>query len=399
MKTATGFASSAYFSFNSASPNSESVSISDRIVIILPVWFEDELIDRAYNFYNIELENSENIEIHIVGSLNERNARSGVSCIDTINKYQELSHNPRIKLFEVFPEKQSKSNQLIEYLKLSNLSKEDFILFVDIDTEIPADKLVFEISRLKTEILQFHTLFIQNFEHLRYWQRGHALYQTRWTICHELRRVFFSRFTAWYASHLVGHGLLMRKRTYDKVGGFPPESNTEDVHFGYIANQMRVSISSAASFSTSDIPLTLWAGSKQQFSWAFGPLRYYAYFWDALGRGVFAQNWYRIVRGAVSAFFGTIGFLTWALQGPLIVAMISMAWFDAIWLVPLLIYLLDHLVALRVTTTSGRIVTSQILFSLPALAFEWLRRSIPAMFALFVLPAFRRGKTIKTHHE
>ena len=171
---------------------------SDEILLVISVLEEDSKIRETALFFIEQCRWSSGVRILFVGTQAERVRRGGVSCIDRILDFQESG---LVEIFEASENATSKSIQLNELVaKLQNKNEREKILcFLDIDTRIQVEEMFSELPIHDDEIVQFHTMFLQNFRALSYLQRGQALYQSRWTVCHEFRRLWLSKFTRYYA--------------------------------------------------------------------------------------------------------------------------------------------------------------------------------------------------------
>jgi hypothetical protein len=85
-------------------------------------------------------------------------------------------------------------------------------------------------------IIHMPALFLENFRELQFVQRGQALYQSRWTLVHECKRILLNRKCGLSAYHLVGHGLCISKARPAELHGFPEDVILEDVALGFRAS-------------------------------------------------------------------------------------------------------------------------------------------------------------------
>ncbi len=129
-----------------------------------------------------------------------------------------------------------------------------------------------------------------------------ALWQTRWSLTFELPRMVFQLAIARIFQsrqmrdhermpmfsyclglllekmiYLVGHGLILRTDTLERLGGFPEDTINEDAFLGYIANNERIPIVPIPAFESCDVPGTTSVLVRQQSVWFNGPADAFQY--------------------------------------------------------------------------------------------------------------------------
>jgi hypothetical protein len=158
----------------------------------------------------------------------------------------------------------------------------------------------------------FHALFLKT----------NSLLQTRWTLTHEIPRLLRvssgDKFLQKYANaHCVGHGLFIKLRTLNKIGGFSEKSVTEDLFIGYLLRAHGIDISPIPYLELADSPENFKASMRQKYVWFWGPMSYLTYFnhFKKYSPRKYLQNKKRaiilMIQGLISGF-------AWLLSGPII---------------------------------------------------------------------------------
>jgi cellulose synthase/poly-beta-1,6-N-acetylglucosamine synthase-like glycosyltransferase len=127
----------------------------------------------------------------------------------------------------------------------------------------------------EANIIQQSTLFLANFSELRgSFLKSIALLQSRWTLAHEMPRIFtqfHSKIGEYFeAAHLVGHGLCIRLSTLEKVGYFPTSFVIEDLPFGYIVRLKGERIYPLPLLENGESPTTVKSMFTQYRMWFHG---------------------------------------------------------------------------------------------------------------------------------
>lgn len=297
------------------------------VVIILPVLRESGRLRETLDYIETHAPPSRILECVIVGTASERGA-DGIN--PTIALARSLSDGrPLFQVLEAPDPAAIKADQ-INWAALDIARRYDpggvWLFLMDIDTQFSVATLeeASALMGLGADVIQEHSIFLADFERLPFIQQAHALYQSRWTLAHELKNNWLSNVSGWYVSHIVGHGAFIRLRSFNALGGMPRASVTEDLHFGYYIVASGYRIHSLRTLSVSETPDTLSAALAQQKTWAFGPLLY-AHYRARMRADIpaaFAKNRFR---SFVIATVGIATFLNWLLLFPGILMILALA--------------------------------------------------------------------------
>ena len=257
-------------------------------------------------------------------------------------------------------------------------------------------ELFYAINKGHKVIIQ-HALFLSNFSKLSLIQKGHAFYQSRWTIGHEMRRVSLANKTGLYYYNIVGHGTCLQLKKLEAIGRFPEDVPIEDSAIGYILSVQGERAHSLHSLEMSDNPVRAIDGYRQQRTWAMGPMYILSYYRSYLSNPRFKQ---KKVKAKWIAFTGMFGFIAWASSSFFIIYALSCLFFWKIW--PLLFlasYSVEFFQAGRFFCRRGYI-SKQDFYMFPVYILpELFRRSIPALHALYNVIVLKRVEKAKTEHD
>lgn len=301
--------------------------LGPSVVIILPVLREAGRLRETLDYIETHAPPARILECIIVGTARERGA-DGVN--PTVGLARSLSEGrPLFRVLEAPDPTAIKADQ-INWAALDIArrydSEDTWLFLMDIDTQFSVAALeeASALMGLGADVIQEHSIFLADFERLPFIQQAHALYQSRWTLAHELKNNWLSNVSGWYVSHIVGHGAFIRLSSFTALGGMPRASVTEDLHFGYYIVASGRRIHSLRTLSVSETPDTLSAALAQQKTWAFGPLLYAHY--RARMRvdipATFAENRFR---SFVIATVGMATFLNWLLLFPSVLLILALA--------------------------------------------------------------------------
>ena len=135
-------------------------------------------------------------------------------------------------------------------------------------------------------IIQQSSLFLSNYDNFPNSFRGNllkviALLQSRWTLSHELPRIFSQSKKGiseyFEAAHVVGHGLIVKLSILKSVGYFPSMFANEDLPLGYFMRLKGYKIYPFHILENSESPRTFKSSVRQYRTWIYGPLYYFKY--------------------------------------------------------------------------------------------------------------------------
>lgn len=297
-----------------------------RLAIILPVFEEEARIGHTMSYLAEVLASSPILECIVVGTARERDETGSNRTLEAARA------SPTASLFTIVetadPEaiKADQINFAAYGLRERHPAMKIWVLFVDIDSRFRTEALAEARHHFGPEhvAVQQHAVFLADYEKLPLLQKAHALYQSRWTISHEVKNNWLSYRTGYYVSHIVGHGAFIDLDTLVELGGFPTKSTTEDLHFGYYLVASGGRIRSLQTLEMAETPDTTKAAMLQQKAWAFGPLLYGRY------RRAFARDLPLIfernrLRSAAISFFGLMTFANWLFLFPVLALVMGLA--------------------------------------------------------------------------
>jgi cellulose synthase/poly-beta-1,6-N-acetylglucosamine synthase-like glycosyltransferase len=250
--------------------SAQKVPDNNKLVLILSVLNEEATIYSTLSF----LKEHDDLfdEIIVVGSVRER--------INGVNKTLSLARTyfgPTATILEC-PDIGIKAHQLNFAVQAVQNKSNTWIYLMDIDTRF-SRKMIHEIRELIDKgvgVIQSHSLFLLNYG--KSWISSFSgCYQSRWTITHEIPRIWLRREFGIGVFHLVGHGLTINLDLLRKLGGFSERFEIEDIHLGFKASIFRVPVHSTHELENSDCPSQFREWWWQQFGWSKGVLQVHDY--------------------------------------------------------------------------------------------------------------------------
>lgn len=138
----------------------------------------------------------------------------------------------------------------------------------------------------KAEVIQQSALFLSNFTELGNTISGSllravALLQSRWTLAHEMPRIFNQLNSTSECAHIVGHGLIIKLGVMEKTGYFPNNYVNEDLPFGYILKLSGYDIYSFPQLENAQSPTSIKSMFTQYTTWFYGAFHYPKYMINA----------------------------------------------------------------------------------------------------------------------
>ncbi|WP_194838591.1 glycosyltransferase family 2 protein [Nocardia sp. XZ_19_369] len=159
---------------------------------------------------------------------------------------------------------------------------------------------IIEYATDEVDCAQQSAVFFGNLAELSWLATGEAFFQTRWTFEVELFRLLAGSrrirwipapiADAWY-QHAVGHGLLISRRYYQRLGGLPrPRYGLEDAALGVAIRTSGGHIEAFSTLECGDAPATARELQRQRSTWVRGPLCGPEYLTDRRGTRFAAQG-------------------------------------------------------------------------------------------------------------
>ena len=249
-----------------------------KLFLLLPVYLEQKLIRRVIEDYYNLIKDKDNIFLIIITTGKETDNLANSE--STFNIAKDTIDNLRAKniLIIHYPHK-----EIIKYYGVDNIWF--FTLNIDSKYNERAFGDIINLVNSKEKIYQHSAFFLSNFNCFQGWGRlflqAAAIFQSRWTITHEIKRyrvnaanIFFSKFQL---AHAVGHGLLIPVNIFRKYC-FPVDEIIEDSPFGYLLRCEGHVINPVKNIEIADSPHSFLEHIKQKYTWSFGPMGYSNYF-------------------------------------------------------------------------------------------------------------------------
>lgn len=155
-----------------------------------------------------------------------------------------------------------------------------------VDQKMPLYINSFISSNPKARVIQQSALFLSNYKNLDDSMSGSflksiALLQSRWTLAHELPRIFAqyrSKVSSFFeCAHVVGHGLIIRLDKLIEAGGFPTGYINEDLPLGYILKLHGNTIYPFPLLENAQSPVSVKSMFIQYTTWFYGVFSYPLY--------------------------------------------------------------------------------------------------------------------------
>lgn len=371
-----------------------------NIVIILSVYEETDLIEDTIQYIDGCIDNLDHIHVIIVGTSRERD-NTGVN--KTLDIAKNLTINkPAFKVLELDTKNGVKAHQVNYALHhIHTDERKTWVFLVDIDSRFSKAGLyeIIEAINNNSLVIQQHAAFLYNFNEISYIQKGQALYQSRWTITHEISRVVLNKITKCTVAHIVGHGLCINLELLRKFGGLPEETLVEDITLGYYLVASGQAIEPIYILELADCPNKFIDGFRQQKRWSVGAMLYPRY-WINFKRKL-PNYWSRNkCRSLLIMLQGVASYAVWIMTSWIILILLISAE-SHFWLVFIffLLYLADFIQCIRFFYVKNYIKIQDLWMAPFLMMFHVFLRSIPANKALFDFAVGGRIYNYKTTHK
>lgn len=370
-----------------------------HLVFILKVFNEVPTIADTCEYLLGLCRGRSNIKVIIVGTFRERDMQGRNPTLDIARR--ETKGCDFISIIECPYEGSHavQNNYGLSFIK-SDPSL-TWVMTLDVDSRTGSVGLDQAIEQINNDriVIQQSTAFLSNYERLSHLQKGHALYQSRWTIAHEMKRIMMHNCCGLSVAHVVGHGLCINLRTLNELGNFPEDTPFEDIHLGFYISTKGIPIVPLRSLELGDTPVRVMDGLRQEFSWSVGAMNYPRYVFRYLRQFPVTQplEYFRIFGLATHGFIGYLGWLisSWVLLGTTYLAVQGMQLASLF----LFLYVFEYLQCIRYFYQRGWLKLSDAVVSPFYFAFGFYRRSFPANACLAVWLAKKKVSKYKTRHN
>jgi hypothetical protein len=368
------------------------------IALIVPVFRETATVAQSVNHF-ASLARRWNLSLLIVGTARERSTEGiNPTLLAARNAAQSMAF-PYAEILEA-PSLESNRAHQVNYAVGQTAGSSIRIMTFDVDSRVSTSCLNNIMANIGHELIHTPALFLDNFDHLSIIQKGQALYQSRWTIAHECKRIWLNAGTGLVNYHLVGHGLCIAKSLLARAGMFSEKFILEDVHLGYRLGVLGSSAVIVPDFELADSPQTFMEGWRQQIRWSAGVQQYPLYCFDFLREFPNVSIWIKL-RAIVYGAQGLLSSLTWNISSYVFAISLVFAICGEILAICFLgIYFAELLLCSVLFWRRGYIRWRDLLGSPLYLSLELLKRSFPANEALILSLLHRRAELRKAdHHE
>ncbi len=195
--------------------------------------------------------------------------------------------------------------------------------------------LLLKTAKANVGVAQQSSLFLWNVPKLlsdrKYLLTGFGLYQSCWTLQHELTRYIFCRkHLPWLPTlierhslvHCVMHGLLIELGLLNKARGFPKINiGAEDLALGFILKVQGHHVYPLGILENAETPNQLKTLVNQLAGWFLGVLGYFVFWWFVPGE---ARKAHRLPLLTITAI-GIFDALKWLFKGPLVLLYLALS--------------------------------------------------------------------------
>jgi len=259
-------------------PQSITIDKHKRLVYVLPVYQEISLIKDTIDYYKSHL--SEQIQLLIIGTAKERDENQKNKTLDIAKKYTgkyiSIIEYPKTNGFMAHQVNYWVKHLIKQWYDLSTT----WIHMLNIDSRLPKEYFREVIKNINDnrEIMLQTAMYTSNFKKSSLLLKWVGIVQSRRTITGEQRRILLNSYVSdLKLYHVVGHGLIITIEKFMKYKGFPEDTFTEDMHYGYYLSISKEKIQPIVSNEIADIPThTLWRWNQAQV-WFIGAMEYHVY--------------------------------------------------------------------------------------------------------------------------
>lgn len=271
------------------------------IYILIPLLREQSLLPQILEIFS-QIEG--NPKVILITTEKENDAhRNGIKSTKAFAEELLRSHegSDNFEIFHYPEQKGVMAHQLNYALEKLNVRHPDgnfYIAVYNADSVVDKDYVTLAETLIpQNKVIQQSAVFMSNYlnksESLKEaFLKGNALLQTRWTVVHELNRLFRQsskqRLSSLEVAHVVGHGLLIDASVINSVGGFPTQFINEDLPLGFLLRLQGHNIVVYPKLELAESPRTVNAVFTQYRTWFYGALHspQYLYFYIKQNRSI-----------------------------------------------------------------------------------------------------------------
>lgn len=394
-----------FLALRGLSPRSRSQSTltpDRRVFFVLPVLSETAMIgETLLHLFDI-VDSRNGVGLVIVGTSRERDNSLNNPTLAIASELSDGRSN--VQILELETETGGMAHQInfaVSELVATGLDiSKTWIYILNIDSRLSATAVdaVLDLVNHNTPVIQQSALFLTNYRKIGWFERGVALCQSRWTISHEITRLWLHNRVRFHLAHVVGHGLCINISKLLEYGLLPTDKFAEDMHFGFYLAASAESIVPVGVLELADSPATMLGALRQKYVWSFGPMLYPKYLLDYVHR--FPERW-RANRLAAMlvALQGVLSYLSWLTSSWIILACLLAAADSPAAMVFILLYLTEHMQCNIFFYRQGYIPLSDLLLSPIIVLIGILVHSFPADKALMDIVLKRNTTKYKTDHH
>lgn len=407
----------------SKSTNSKPFQQTDLpdLFFLLPAYREQSLIEHAIEYYHNLIKEYPTIKLVIITTEKEASRTDKPSTYEiTKKKLNSIEHKNQILLMH-YPKSDGGMADQLNYAieQLSLKSSDHWYFTLNIDSIIEEETLIEILNRITGDqkVYQYSAIFLSNFHKFNspfsFILKGNALFQSRWTITHELKRFRWNtanlpKIRKFQLAHTVGHGLLIPASIISRYQ-FPSDQMIEDSPLGFILKNQQYTITPSKHLELGDSPSDIIDLYKQKYVWSFGPLDYLQYLsnYKIRFRDDYKQNKIQAhvltAQGLLSALNWQLS--SWVLLWILIYSIFIPSTLSIFGVFIFILYTLDYLICGVFFINKSYIKRSptDFFFTYLGLILILLTHSFPANLALFDKIRSKLGlkeiTKFKTNHE
>src|SRR6185312_464646 len=305
----------------------------NKFYIIVPLLREQERIHSLFENLSILIKDNSNIQAVFVTTEREnlekiakRHEYTTFQLIEKLIKNSTLSrrishyHYPYYN--KVVAEQLNYAVDSITH-EIGYRSINSYFCFYNADSKISVN--VFNtINTSSNKVFQQCSLFTSNFKAVKkinYFIACFGIYQSIWTLKHEIPRLLISSNQAKLLSRLfkkttlnycVTHGLIISSEIFNQIGGFPvTKQGGEDIAIGYILRSKNIIIEPLPALENSDSPTSIKGLWVQLANWYAAILGYWD-FYKLLDKN---DSQYNAKKHIVLTIQGLYDTISWLLKG------------------------------------------------------------------------------------
>lgn len=235
-----------------------------RIHIIIPIFNEEKIIDKTLKYF--KKINYPFLKIYIVTTKKEKELD------ETINKLSKYLGSDKVYHIHYPFSIGDKASQINFAVKNIKIKEEDYIAIYDVDSRPEKNTFWYVGSDSQdSDIYQQFSLYFKDFNKIPYISKAGSFLQTRWSFGYELKKAINNSPLV----YCIGHGLFIKKKVFDDLGGFPEDSLAEDLSFGYWASSNGVKIKPIPFFDNAEYAPDFKSAVVQSSRWFGGETESY----------------------------------------------------------------------------------------------------------------------------